>query len=242
MKFKLAYLFVAYEVVSFVNEMYKRKATSVRFELQEKIGTVNLYIDDVSFKQINGKIAWKIVKSMYDYLADKANSKKEFDKNENVEATIDYDDFKNYKLDFLPLPKGKCLRYSYITKPSGIYEVSFSLVANDLQAFIQEQIRDVLELDKHGDLTFEHEENNETIVYDFEALTLKKEKIRVFLEDSNEESQILEFPLDFFESKSTVKEFFKKFKVKNQKNNQNEEIDDLTDHVEKQVKKEDVHW
>lgn len=236
MKFKLTYVYVAYELVSFVHEMYKRKASSIRFELQEEVGKVNLYIDDVSFKQLDGKIAWKLVKGMFSYIAEKTKSKKDFDKDVDVETTFNSEDLKNFKLDFLPLPKGKCLRYSYITKPSGIYEVCFSLVSNDVDSLVEERVNEVISLSKDSELTFEKENENE--IYSFEAITFKKDRIRIFLEDKNEKSEIVEYNLDYFENKNHVKSFFQNFKLKN-------EVKVVGENVDNDIvitKSKNIHW
>lgn len=241
MKFKLAYIFVAYELVSFVSEMYNRKATSIRFELQEKIGKVNLYIDDVSFKQIDGSIAWKIVKSMYSYVASKAQKDKDFDKDEDVEITMDAEDLKNFSVNFLPLPKGKCLRYSYVKKPAGIYAVSFSFVSNDLDSFIKERVTDIQSTSKTHNLVYEFEENGELCLLNFEAISLKKDKIRLFLEDEDENSTSIEFMIEDFNNKNEVKELFERFKVKSENGEKPQPVNANND-LEHKDNTDSIHW
>ena len=108
---------------------------------------------------------------------------KEFDKEEDIEITMDSEDLKNFSVNFLPLPKGKCLRYSYIKKPAGIYAVSFSFVSNNLDSFIKERVTDIQSTSKMHNLVYEFEENGELCLLNFEAISLKKDKIRLFLED-----------------------------------------------------------
>jgi len=65
MKFKLYYLYVAYEVGMFFIEMKKRKASSIKLEFQEAVGKFNVYIDDSAFKTIDGKLGWQIIRTLY---------------------------------------------------------------------------------------------------------------------------------------------------------------------------------
>lgn len=218
MKFKLHYIYFAYEAVTFLHEMYKRKATSIRFELQESVGKVNIYIDDSSFKQIDGHIAWKVVKSMYSFIAKKENRNEEFDKDKDMETTINQEDFdkinKKFKFNILPLPKGKSIGYSYIKKSGDIYEVAFSLVSNDLDSFILEHVKDKQELiHSNVDLFFTDEDGTVEV----ETVSLKKKNLSILFTNEDEETGVRTFKTDLvFTNKKSVTSFFDKFSTLNE--------------------------
>lgn len=221
MKFKIYHFLIVYEVATFIHEMYKRKANCVRFELQESVGKVNIYIDDSSFKQIDGSIAWRIVKSMYYYIAKKDNKKEDFDKDKDFEGTLNNDDFKKFKFSLLPLPKGKCLSYSYITKPGNIYEVSFSLASNNVGDLIKELVMEKNSLNATNDMIYvETNESEEQIAtYELEGITYKNERLRVFLGDDNNDDPIIRtFKGEDLDTKKKVKIIFDKMKLKDNDN------------------------
>ncbi len=218
MKFKIYHFLIVYEVATFIHEMYKRKANCVRFELQESVGKVNIYIDDSSFKQIDGSIAWRIVKSMYYYIAKKDNNKGDFDKDKDFEGTLNNDDFKKFKFNMLPLPKGKCLSYSYITKPGNIYEVSFSLASNNVGDLIKELVMEKNSLNATNDMVYVESINNDNEdvkTYELEGITYKNERLRVFLgDDDNDDPVIRTFKGEDIDTKKKIKSIFDRMKFK----------------------------
>lgn len=214
MKIKFYYFIILYEVVTFIHEMYKRNAKSIRFELQESVGKVNIYIDDSSFKQIDGSIAWKIVKSMYSYIAKKENKSDDFDKDKDFTGTLNQEDFdslnKRFKFNIIPLPKGKSISYSYIKKSGNIYEAAFTLVSNDLDSYILEKIKDVQELVNSNVEMFINIDNEK---FEIDNLSFKKEQIKILCEDSSGESIVRVFNVkEIFKNKKDVNAFFDSIK------------------------------
>lgn len=214
MKFKFYYIIIFYEIVTFIHEMYKRNAKSIRFELQESVGKVNIYIDDSSFKQIDGSIAWKIVKSMFAYISKKEHKSEEFDKDKDVSGTLDQSDFdklnKKFKFNILPLPKGKSISYSYIKKSGNIYEAAFTLVSNDLDSYILEQVKDLQELINSNVPVFFIDDEAGKI--EVETLAVKKEKLKILCEDLKGNSILKTVNIkDAFSNKKDVNKYFAKF-------------------------------
>lgn len=221
MKFKIYHFLIVYEVMTFLHEMYKRKASSVRFELQESVGKVNIYIDDSSFKQIDGSIAWRIVKGMYHYLAKKDNNPAEFDKDSDFKGTFNTDDFNKFKLNIFPLPKGKCISYSYITKPGSIYEVSFSLSSNSIDDLIKELMIEKNSLNATNDMIFKDLSDNGSaeITYELEGITFKNNKLRIFLDQEdglNDDPIIKTFKDEDIDNKKKIKAIFDRMTLKNE--------------------------
>lgn len=242
MKFKFYHLLIIYELATFVHEMYKRKARSIRFELQESVGKVNIYIDDSSFKQLDGSIAWRMVKSMYDYIAKRDKDKPEdFDKDKDFEGVLDQSDFNNlnskYKINFLPLPKGKCLTYSYTKKSGNIYEVAFSLTSNNIEDLIYEKINEKQDFIKQDiPLYFDDEQTSET--YEVDAISFKGEKIKLIL-TLDEDDIIKSFKIEDFNGKSDVKKFFDSIYFK-ESDVTTKKVDTKEEVVETQNEKPDV--
>lgn len=217
---KFIHFVIFYEIMTFLHEMYKRKANSIRFELQESVGKVNIYIDDSSFKQIDGSVAWRIVKAMYYYISKKNNKTDEFDKDKDFEGTLNQDDFKKFKFNLLPLPKGKCLSYSYITKPGSIYEVSFSLTSNNIEDLIKELVTEKNSLNASNDMVYvEIAEDGSENTWELEGITYKNDRLRVFLDDEEgleDEPITRTFKGEDIDNKKKVKDIFDRMKLKDQ--------------------------
>lgn len=220
MKLKFYHFYAMYEVGSFIHEMYKRKATSIRFELQESVGKVNIYIDDSSFKQIDGQAAWLIVKSIYAFIAKKTNNKEDFDKDKDFSATIDKDDLKNFnnkfKFKFLPLPKGKCLSYSYTKKMGDIYEVAISLVSNNLKDLINEKVENIQDYMKNdASVYMDNSIDNSKTLLEVDAVRLKDEQLKVYLiGETDDDVEVFNLNINELNSKLEVNEFFERFSYK----------------------------
>ena len=230
MKIKWAYMYAVYELGTFFVEMHRRKSNSIRFEFQEGIGKFTIYIDDSSFKTIDGKIGWEIIKNIYSFLSQKTkNGSKEFsfDKNKDFEFKIDDEDFSqlasNYQLKLFPLPKGKYLNYNYVKKTGGIYEASFVLKDNNLHSLICEEIDSIKSiLNNKIDLFFDLSINTNSKIVELEDILLKKNKkdenkdeILLFLYNELENDNIfIKVPFSQFKTKKNITVFFSKFKTK----------------------------
>lgn len=231
MKIKLAYVYAIYEVASFFYEMKKRKASSIRFEFQESIGKFTIYIDNSSFKTIDSRIAWEIIKNIYTFIAKKTKTK--FDKEKSFEGELTEEEIesinKKFQYTLIPLPKGKCLNYSYHKRAGSIYEAAFSFKDNDIKSIINENIDEIKELLNEGkNIIFNYSKTDPSLVYDVEDIMIKNSKkdskndlLLLFLVDDNDKDVTINVNLEKFKTKKDVSLFFSKFK--NNKKNKKED-------------------
>lgn len=220
MKFKYYYFLIFYEVFTFIKEMRDRKAKSIRFELQESVGKVNIYIDDSSFKLIDGKFAWRIVKGMYSYFAKKTGKNESFDKDVEFTSTIGDDDFddmnKKFKLNLLPLPKGKCITFSYIKKTGSIYEAAFTLTSNNLDDIVSDKIQELTScITKNEKVQMEYDrgDNSGSKLFEVESISYRNKTLKIFLLDEDEETLTVKHETDKIKTKKEFKAIFSKFKI-----------------------------
>ena len=209
MKFKVYYLYVAYEVGMFFYEMKKRNATSIKLEFQESAGNFTVYIDDSVFKTISGKLGWQIIKTLYSTASKKAVSTFNKDKSFESEAEITQEEFKKgFKAKLLPLTKGRCLTYSYQKKKGGIYEASISVNSDSVIDYLQEQIDEVNEMLKNGDLVyFDYKEKG---LLEVENIINRNGKLKFYLVENIDDTIVYNVPLDLLERKKDINLLFNK--------------------------------
>lgn len=237
MKLKLAYFYAAYEVGTFVYEMKKRNATSIKFEFQESVGKFNIYIDDSAFKTIDGKIGWQIIRSLYSTVTKK--SKESFDKDKSFTEDKEFksDDLNDsFSFKLLPLTKGRCLSYSYIKKKGGVYEASIKVKSDNLKDFIAENIADLnSKISNETPLFFQYSEQDVNSMMEVENAIVKGDKIKLYLVDENDEDHSVVTHINEFESKSDVKSFFSRIKEKETKKEVEEKPKEVSWEEEKKI-------
>lgn len=181
MKFKLAHIYIGYELISFIYEMNKRKATSIKFEFQKSVGKFNIYIDDSSFKTIDGKIGWQIIRAMYSLASKK--SKETFNKDEDFtsENTISAKELnKSFDFMFFPLTKGRCLSFSYKKKEGDLYEACLKIKSNNVKDILVEKFSE-FQNDLSEDIRYFFIQEN----YEIETLFLKQNIVHIYIVDNN---------------------------------------------------------
>lgn len=218
MKFKLYYFYIAYEVGTFIWEMKKRNASSIKFEFQESVGKFNIYIDDSAFKTIDGKIGWQIIRGLYSTATKKAKDTFDKDKSftdEDLELKTD-DLNKAFDLKLLPLTKGRCLSYSYKKKKGGVYEACIKVKSDNLNDLINERIADVNEK-VTNDIPLVYEFSNDESgvrLLEVENVFSKADKIKLYLIDEKGDDIAVTQNISDFSTKNEVKKFFNKIQDK----------------------------
>lgn len=221
MKFKLAYFVVAWEIGNFIYAMYERKASSVKIEFQESLGKVTLYIDDSSFKQLDGQMAWFFVKRIYSFIAKKSNIKELKDKDDletstDFEGTLNEQDVSKLVSGFkfkIPLPKRKGLKYSYNKKKGNVYEITFGLISNDVKDKINDEISKIIEcLQNDNNVIMDYSKDcDNSMNGTVDMLTLKDNLLKISLTDNENNDLLVKFDINDID----IKTFFKRFKVVN---------------------------
>ncbi len=207
MKFKIQYIYVAYEIGSFIYEMYKRKASSIKFQFQDS-GKFNVYIDDVSFKTIDAKIGWQIVKTLYTTATKKAEETFNKDTSFISESDFSTDELKDaYVLSLFPLTKGRCLTYSYCKKEGGIYEAVVGVKKNDLGTVIKEKIDKLSESVSDKNFSVFISRGGEK--FEIDNIFIKNDKIKVYLENDI----VISEDLSLFKNKKDFDKFIQKVAV-----------------------------
>lgn len=235
-KFKLYYLYVAYEVGMFFIEMKKRKASSIKLEFQENVGKFIVYIDDSAFKTIDGKLGWQIIKTLYSAASKKAKSTFDKDKNFDSEQDITSEELKeSFHLKLLPLTKGRCLSYSYSKKQGGVYEACIKVKSDNLTDFISENIEELNnKISNEEKLFFDY---NEKEIMEVENVLIRSDKIKLYLVDSEDRDHSFSVNIKEFEAKSDVKKFFARVKAKEEK------IEEVVEEPSEEPKKDiKVSW
>ena len=213
MKIKLAYLYAIYEAGTFFYEMKKRNATSIKLEFQKSVGKFNIYIDDSSFKTIEGKVGWQIIKTVYSVATKKAMST--FNKDESFDSDKEFtkESFNEvFNLKLMPLTKGRCLSYSYCKKQGGVYEAVIKIKSDNLTDYVSEKVLDLN--DKLFDNTTylcKNKKDGKDVFMSVESAVLKNGKIKIYLEHDCVDYSIVE-ELSKFETKSDVDAFFNNVK------------------------------
>lgn len=243
MKFKLYYLYVAYEVGMFFIEMKKRKASSIKLEFQEAVGKFNVYIDDSAFKTIDGKLGWQIIRTLYSTASKKAKDTFNKDESFDIDTEIKAEELKeNFSLKLLPLTKGRCLSYSYRKKEGGVYEACIRVKSDNLKDFVTENIDSLNEkISNEQDLFFDYAEDGKVLML-IENVIVRADKIKLFLIDEDDKDHSFTVKLEDFESKSDVKRFFSRVNTKADSQGNND-IEVNTEQNEKEtIKNVDISW